>query len=784
MKRLLTIAFLLCSLSAMGTDNLTRYVNSGCSNNGDGTAASCASTAGGAGAWKAFANVSSTWCGADSILYVLAGPQYRESYTVPCSGTAGHPATIKGYGTGTLPVLSGANDYSCGSSFTWAASPTGTHEYYLTAAGGGTPGIAQPTYVWINGVYASTQTPGALDNGRSGWGNDPSATYPTLYIRWDAGPPCSQSLSIEGSQRTNGISTSPRNYVTIDRLQVQRYSGSPVLVSSTANVGIRITNSVLKQSATESATTAGLDIVSTVIDEMYNATAALTLTGIAGGIINVQSSTVAYSVGGSGVSISGGGAVNLDHILSVGHKMSSVYNSGTAALSVTNSYIGAGETGAALRSVSGATCTYSNSVVLSRYTAPTAANVQNYCTDGGGNTVAAPRWVAHRFPSMFAVTWDDYYNADLLTLTSAANARGIPMTANLAFTRAGTYTPTQWANITAKAALGNTPALHTRSHLAMNSLSAGAFSIRYTGAAAAATLSLDVASHRLTTTLDGATDIDVDLSQWDALANPTQSLVNAINAHGGYTAAILGTAGRNEKNYHDYADVSAQDIKTATYNVPMDAARTWAYEYGGNKADIAAGVGLTPMALAWPACSTDQTSQLAAKDYVYGARSCDSGEWSLSSLNIYNTQSLEWSDTTLDLSSAEGIRRSAFTLLEHGYERGGVSSSFSHGLGFLTAEQWAQGFDGLALYGGNFVTLDTLYRHLSGRSSGIFPSGTDADGNGLRYTRIMAGTPDYHPRMGSGLCGKGSTPASVTGSVTKDIGPYPCIPRTVFGGVM
>lgn len=102
-----------------------------------------------------------------------------------------------------------------------------------------------------------------------------------------------------------------------------------------------------------------------------------------------------------------------------------------------------------------------------------------------------------------------------------------------------------------------------------DNLTQDTFSIIYTGAGSAATMTIDVseANHALTTTCTGAlTDnLNIDLNVHSTI----QSLVDAINSTGKYTAAALI---KNPKTAlaMQLDAVTTQDIKTAAYTAKSD----------------------------------------------------------------------------------------------------------------------------------------------------------------------------------------------------------------------
>lgn len=101
-----------------------------------------------------------------------------------------------------------------------------------------------------------------------------------------------------------------------------------------------------------------------------------------------------------------------------------------------------------------------------------------------------------------------------------------------------------------------------------DNLTRSVFSIQYTGAGSAATMTINVAAatHLLTTTVTGAADnLSLDLQ----IYNTIRKLVDAVNATGKYTATILCDQPDLEVPLN-MDNVTAQDVKTAAYTVKSD----------------------------------------------------------------------------------------------------------------------------------------------------------------------------------------------------------------------
>lgn len=85
----------------------TVYIDPSCTNTGDGSTTSCASSPGGAGPFKTWGEVS--WASGNSY-FQKKGTTARELVTVGASGAdSSHIITLGAYGTGAAPIITGSN---------------------------------------------------------------------------------------------------------------------------------------------------------------------------------------------------------------------------------------------------------------------------------------------------------------------------------------------------------------------------------------------------------------------------------------------------------------------------------------------------------------------------------------------------------------------------------------------------------------------------------------------------------------------------------------------------
>lgn len=144
--------------------------------------------------WKTIAKVnSSTFSGDDQILF-KKGEVWRETLTVPSSGTAGHPITFGAYGTGASPVISGSDLITAG----WSAYSPPSNEDFTDGTG------AKPISWWMFEDASSPAVDGNTDNANN-------LTWGTSAAR--------DSSHIQGSYSLlSGTSTTNRAYANLTNM--------------------------------------------------------------------------------------------------------------------------------------------------------------------------------------------------------------------------------------------------------------------------------------------------------------------------------------------------------------------------------------------------------------------------------------------------------------------------------------------------------------------------------------------------------------------------------------
>jgi parallel beta-helix repeat protein len=197
------LVFLIFSAGPLGA--ATYYVDSQLGN--DNASGQSAATP-----WKTIAKVNaSAFQPGDRILFV-SGRIWREQLVVPSSGAPGSPIVFDTIGSGSLPVISGADlvplsAWSLDSGQVWKA---------------GVP--AQPNIVIFNGAKGNRRVSKGALTGPRDWFWDSASQ--TLYVFAVANPGALYTdPGVEIGQRTYGIVISSRNYITLRNLHVSGSNG-------------------------------------------------------------------------------------------------------------------------------------------------------------------------------------------------------------------------------------------------------------------------------------------------------------------------------------------------------------------------------------------------------------------------------------------------------------------------------------------------------------------------------------------------------------------------------
>jgi parallel beta-helix repeat protein len=164
------------------------------------------------------AKINSLALAAGDTVSFQRGGTWRETLIPVGSGTSAAPITITAYGSGALPILSGANVVTG-----WTAHATGTAGTYKAALAASTSMVTSSNQYLVRKTAADT-----LAAGEYFWD---SATG-TLYINDGAGDPATSGRVIEAAQRGSVISVNAnRDYIVIDSLRLEK-TNNPIILTS------------------------------------------------------------------------------------------------------------------------------------------------------------------------------------------------------------------------------------------------------------------------------------------------------------------------------------------------------------------------------------------------------------------------------------------------------------------------------------------------------------------------------------------------------------------------
>lgn len=150
-------------------------------------------------AWQTLGAVNAASLQPGDTVRLRRGRVWRETLTLPASGTDGNPITISDYGSGALPIISGANvvtGFNSAGTNLWAATVT-----------------TQPQVVFCDGTAGvNDATPDAPCEWT--WADNTL----TLFATSD---PDNLYAAVEAGARSYGINLPDRDYITIENVRVQ-----------------------------------------------------------------------------------------------------------------------------------------------------------------------------------------------------------------------------------------------------------------------------------------------------------------------------------------------------------------------------------------------------------------------------------------------------------------------------------------------------------------------------------------------------------------------------------
>ena len=643
--------------------------------------------------WKTVARIrNNAWNTGDQILF-RRGDTWHEELIVPASGI-----TLGSYGTGARPTLTGTDIISTG----WTSTGTNTWTAALAIS---------PRQVWFKGALGAKVASAVALQGVNQW----FYANGQLYVYATSDP---SLADVEASQRDFALGMDYVSNVTIQSLHFSRGNAYSAFVGSN---------------------TGGVQTFQDVVWDGSPAEGLIVLGG-ATSIVNSVGHDNMYGIGvygGSGISISGS-------ILS-GNTDTAFWLAGTTGPSTITSSTISGN--AVLNNWTpiiendGPSLTVSNSVLLPN---PYVPNTWNFIglTEDGTNVRQSPMFTARATPMIVIPYIDDYSNmAVAQAVAGVAQSYGFHLTWALDTARVNAQ---DWSAIAAFQAQGNELAAHTRTHSDMAYL--GVFTIQYTGTASSAKMSIDIASRKIQTFINGSAYPEINYTIPDYY--PAAYLCNDISTVPGYSCSMTPTqswwtASYSSQTYLNpltFADVTMVDI-TTPYVVMADASRYYAYELQGSKADIEANVpGYKVTTFATPYSSSNDGVDSLIRDAgfqlnrnVMNAIPQVSSSYLLSHLNVFNVASLTPTYITSD------PKISVDALVEALGASGGIFAFYSHGYNEFSLAQWDTFFAELKAVGATCMTATEALSYVKANGTLV------QDGTGKYWNSVIVPNPNYTP---------------------------------------
>jgi hypothetical protein len=615
-----------------------------------------------------------TFSSGDQILF-QAGGTWREQLLVSASGI-----TVGSYGTGAKPIISGANLLSSG----WTSAGTNQWSAALSIA---------PTQVWFNGSLGVKQTAQANLKGANEWFYAKSK----LYVYSTSNP---SSAKVEASQRDYALAMDFLNNVSITGLELTKGNSYSVLLGSNMT---------------------GTQIFQNVVWDNSPAEGLIVL----GGQITLTNCVGHDNVWGLGVY--GGSGMTMTNSVISGSRGTALWIAGTSAPSVIQGSTFSGNasqdnTATVIRNDGPPQLTISDSILLPNpYGVP---GIESFLgvTDDGTNVAQSPIFAARATPLIVVPYIDDYSNlavAQAVANDAAQYGYHITYALNTALIQAQ-----DWSTIAQLAAQGNELSAHTRTHSDLNYMNV--FTIQYTGTAATATMTINIASRKIQTFLNGSTTPDYNYSIPDYY--PAYWLCNDIKAIPNYTCSMTPTQSwQTNPNFStqtyfnplNFSDVSQVNIKSP-YVVTVDPTRFYPYEIQGSKSDIQTNVPnyqVKTFATPYSSSSDSINTKIAQAGFTLNRNVMNDtpqipNSYLMSNLNMVNISS--WTTSYIDLGNPA---LSVDALVEGLGATGGIWGFYSHGYDEFTLAQWDTLFARLKAIGATVMTASQAVSYIQSHGS-------------------------------------------------------------------
>jgi hypothetical protein len=636
-------------------------------------------------AWRSIGKLYTVSLQAGDEILFRRGDVWREFLNAPVSGL-----TFGAYGTGARPIITGADLITTG----WTSAATNVWSASVAI---------KPAQVWFNGVLGTKVPSLSSVVGVNEW------TYAggKLYVYGSASL---ASAQIEASQRDFAMALDYVGNLSFHGLHFSNGNLITVFIGSNASGTQNFQNVVWDGSPAE-----GLMVLN--------------------GGIQINSSIGQNNWCGLGVY--GGSGLALNNSILSGNADSALMLAGTTGPSTiaSSTITGNGtlnDTAPIVANWSDQDLTASNSILLPNPYIPAEFSYLGL-TDDGTNVEKSPAFTKRATPMIVVPYIDDYSNlAVAQQVASLATSYGFHLTWAL---NTALVSAQDWPTIAAMQASGIEIAAHTRTHSDLADLNV--MTIQYRGSASTATLSINTASKRLQTFLNGSSTPHINMSIPDYY--PVAWLCNDIASISGYTCSVKGT--QTYFNPLNLADIYKVNIKTV-YIANADPARYYPYEVQGAKADIESHVpGYTVRTFATPYSSYNQgaLNQIQIGGFemnrnVLNDTPQPSTSFQLSHVNLFDIAAL--TSTTFD---STNIPRSVDALIEALGASGGIYGFYMHGFDEFSLAQWDSLFAELKAIGATCMTASEALDYIKTHGTLV------ADGSGQVWNSSILPAPNYAP---------------------------------------
>lgn len=600
--------------------------------------------------------------------------------------------TFGAYGTGQRPVITGADLVSGNGGWT-----------FIAANVWGIPLAAEPTQVWFNGARGTKMDSPQAVLGQTEWNY--AGGRLSVYSAIDPGL---SRVRIEASQRSCALSINGFSNETFRSIDFSAGNAVTVLVGP------------------------GLTGTQTFQDVVWENSPAEGLMALSGAI-HITSSIGQNNLFGMG--IYGGEGLLLSNSILSGNSDRAILIAGTSGPSFIESSTITGNAtlnnaAHVISNVATQTLTASRSVLLPNPYLPALWNFSGL-TDDGTNVYTSPAFTARSAPLIVVPYIDDINNLAVAeSVAKVAESYGYHISFAVNTRPVGTA---DWPRLAALQAAGHDIVAHTRTHSDLANMNV--LSIQYTGAAASATLTINVPAGRMQTFLSGSAtpDLDIPLPVYYSAID----LCNYLSTREGYSCSMSPTE-------YWFDPVNLMDINNASittaYTVQADPARFYPYEINGAKADIAANMpGYKATTFATPYSS----SSYAIENLIQGAGfdlnrngmpdTLVASSLMLSHIDLY-TLAGELLGVAFDQAN---LRRSADSLVEGLGAAGGMVAVYAHGYDEFTLDQWNTFFSELKAIGATCMTASESVAYIKAHGS------LAADGTARNWNVPMPLSPNY-----------------------------------------